>query len=191
MTAPNLRPAAFLDRDGTVIEERDYLADPDGVALIAGAAEAIRSLSGAGLAVVIVTNQSGIARGLYSEADYHAVAERLGEVLANLRAPVEAVYYCPHHPDFSGPCDCRKPGTGMYLQAARELGLDPAGSFYVGDRVKDVTPAQRLGGEGILVRTGYGAVEEPRVPSGVTVVDDLAGAARLILARLQPNARKR
>ena len=145
----------------------------------------------AGLAVVIVTNQSGIARGLYSEADYHAVAERLGEVLDSVGAPVEAVYYCPHHPDFTGPCDCRKPGTGMYLQAARELGLDPARSFFVGDRVKDVTPGLRLGGHGILVRTGYGAEEEPRAPDGVSVVDDLPGAARLMVARLGAHPRKR
>ena len=192
MTDPHaFRAAAFLDRDGTVIEERDYLADPGGVTLVPGAAAAIRSLSAVGLAVVIVTNQSGIARGLYSEADYHAVAQRLNEVLERAGAPVDAVYFCPHHPDATGPCDCRKPGTGMYLQAARELDLDLARSFFVGDRVKDVAGGLELGGEGILVRTGYGMMEEPRVPGGVAVVDDLPGAARLIVASLEADRRKR
>jgi D-glycero-D-manno-heptose 1,7-bisphosphate phosphatase len=176
------RPAVFLDRDGTVIQEREYLADPAGVVLVAGAAGAVAALREAGFAVVVVTNQSGIARGLYGEDDYHAVAARLDELLERAAAPVDATYYCPHHPDFTGPCDCRKPGLGMYEHATRALGLDPARSFYVGDRVKDVLPALALGGQGILVRTGYGAEEEEGAPPGVVVVDDLAAAAALILS---------
>ena len=180
MTA-GARPAVFLDRDGTIIVDADYLADPDRVILIPGAADAIRRLKDDGLAVVIVTNQSGIARGLYSESDYHAVAERLEHVLAAAGTPVDATYWCPHHPDFSGPCDCRKPGTGMHLRAAREHGLDPASSWYVGDKPTDLLPALALGGRGILVRTGFGRESEDRLPAGCAVADDLPAAAELIL----------
>lgn len=176
------RPAVFLDRDGTLIQEREYLADPAGVVLVEGAAGAVAALREAGFAVVVVTNQSGIARGLYGEDDYRAVAARLNELLERAAAPVDATYYCPHHPDFTGPCDCRKPGLGMYEQASDALGLNPGRSFYVGDRVKDVQPALALGGTGILVRTGYGAEEEERAPPGVAVVDDLPAAAALILS---------
>jgi len=175
------RRAVFLDRDGTLIEEAHYLADPDRVRLVAGAAEALERLRTAGYALILVTNQSGIARGIYSAEDYHAVAARLDEVLEQSGVPVDGTYYCMHHPDHTGPCDCRKPGTGMYERAARELGLDPAASWYVGDKVTDVLPAQALGGKGVLVRTGYGRDHEEHLPVGVVAVDDLAEAAALIL----------
>lgn len=182
-----LRRAVFLDRDGTLIVEREYLADPEGVAFVPGAEEAIRRLREAGLVVVVVTNQSGIARGLYTEEAYHAVAQRLDELLARASAPVDATYYCPHHPDLTGPCDCRKPSTGMYRAAARDLGLDLACSFYVGDRLKDVLPALELGGKGILVRTGYGREEEKALPAGAEVVDDLTAAVELIGISISDN----
>jgi D-glycero-D-manno-heptose 1,7-bisphosphate phosphatase len=175
------RPAAFLDRDGTVVREADYLADPERVELIPGAASAIRRLAEAGLAVVLVTNQSGIARGLYSEDAYHTVAKRVDELLRSAGAAVDATYYCPHHPDYGGACDCRKPATGLYRRAAREHGLDLPASYYVGDKLTDVLPAVALGGQGILVRTGYGAAAEPSLPSGFWAADDLPGAAALIL----------
>ncbi len=175
------RPAVFLDRDGTLIEQKDYLADPDGVVLIPGVTAALASLEAAGYAVVVITNQSGIARGLYGEPAYHAVAERLNRILAESGTPVDGTYYCPHHPDWSGPCECRKPGTGMYRQAAHDLGLDLAASWYVGDKLSDIVPAVELGGRGILVRTGYGRDYEPRLPAGMIAVDDLAAAARHIL----------
>jgi D,D-heptose 1,7-bisphosphate phosphatase len=175
------RAAAFLDRDGTVVRDAHYLADPDRVELIPGAASAIRRLGDAGLAVVLVTNQSGIARGLYGEDAYHAVAQRLDELLRAQGADVDGTYYCPHHPDHSGPCDCRKPATGLYRRAAREHGLDLPASYYVGDKLTDVLPAVALGGQGILVRTGYGAATEPSLPSGFWAADDLTGATELIL----------
>jgi len=176
------RPAVFIDRDGTLVVERDYLADPAGVELVGGAADALGALHDAGYALVVVTNQSGIARGLYTEADYRRVAARLDHVLEGQGVPVDATYHCPHHPDFTGPCSCRKPGTGMYEQAARDLDLDLAASWYVGDKVADVLPALALGGRGILVRTGYGAEQEGDVPNAVAVVDDLGAAARFVLA---------
>jgi len=170
----------FIDRDGTIIEERGYLADPEGVALIPGAAEALKSLREAGLGLVVVTNQAGIARGFYSEREYRAVAGRLDEVLREVGAPVDLTLHCPHHPDFGEPCDCRKPSTGMYRRAAAALRLDLEKSYYVGDKIGDVLPAAELGGRGLLVRTGYGIDEEPSVPEGVVVVDDLHAAARRI-----------
>ena len=176
------RRAVFLDRDGTLIEEGIYLSDPERVVLLPGAAVALSELRAAGFALVVVTNQSGIARGLYGEAEYHAVAGRLDDVLAEANSPVDATLYCPHHPDFGPACECRKPATGMYRQAAAQLGLNLADSYYVGDRVLDVAPARELGGVGVLVRTGYGADEAARVPAGTAVVDDLGGAARLILS---------
>jgi D-glycero-D-manno-heptose 1,7-bisphosphate phosphatase len=174
-----LRAAAFLDRDGTIIEEREYLADPEGVALLAGAAQALRSLQNAGYALVVVTNQSGIARGYYREEEYQRVQARLEELLAREGVALDGSYYCPHHPDFTGRCDCRKPGTALYRRAARELGLHLAGSIYVGDRLSDVLPALELGGRGFLVATGYGAGEAAQAPSRVTVVPDLAGVAAI------------
>ncbi|HUH14048.1 MAG TPA: HAD family hydrolase [Longimicrobiales bacterium] len=172
----------FVDRDGTLIEERDYLADPAGVALLPGAAAGLRRLARAGLALVLVTNQSGIARGRYGEAEYARVQARLEALLASEGVRLDGAYHCPHHPDFTGPCDCRKPQPGLFVRAARELGLDLTGSTAVGDRLRDVVPVLALGGKGILVRTGYGREEEPSAPTGVTVVDDLEAAARRILS---------
>ncbi len=177
------RPAVFLDRDGTVIEEREYLSDPAGVSLIPGTTSAIRSLREAGYAIVIVTNQSGIARGLYTEADYHRVAARLEALLTEEGASPDATYYCPHHPDHGEACECRKPGTGMHRQAAASLELDLARSVYVGDKVSDLLPGLELGGRAILVRTGFGRLSEPELPSGAEVADTLFAAAVLIRDR--------
>lgn len=181
-TRPISRRAVFLDRDGTLIQERDYLADPEGVSLLPGVPEALRLLAEGGFALVVVTNQSGIARGLYTLDDYYAVAHRLDADLRRTGVELDATYFCPHHPDLTGPCECRKPNTGMYVQAARDLGLDLSDSFFVGDRQKDVVPAATLGGTGILVRTGYGLEEEVAVGEGTIVVDSLLDAARLILS---------
>ena len=176
-----LRPAVFVDRDGTLMVERHYLSHPDGVVLVPGAGAALRLLAGAGYVLVVVTNQSGIARGIYTLEEYYAVAERVDLVLAEAGVAVDGTYFCPHHPDITGPCDCRKPDTGMYLQAAKELGVDLERSWYVGDKVTDVLPALALGGRGVLVRTGYGREQEMIASDDVPVVDDLGAAARLIV----------
>jgi len=176
MAAPSLRPAAFLDRDGTVIVEREYLSDPGGVVLVPGALEALRIFRDAGFALVIVTNQSGIGRGLYTEADYQAVRLRLDELLGEAGVGLDGSWHCPDDPR-SGDVPCRKPNTGMHRAAAAALGLDPARSLFIGDRVGDVLPALEFGGRGILVRTGYGREHEERVPPGTLVVDDLLAAA--------------
>jgi D-glycero-D-manno-heptose 1,7-bisphosphate phosphatase len=145
------RAAVFLDRDGTIIRDEHYLADPDGVVLLPGAGRAIQRLNKAELPVVVVTNQSGIARGMLNEAQFEQVTARLDQLLAATGARIDATYMCPHHPDYTGACECRKPGTLLYQRAARDLGLDLEGSWYIGDKLRDVSPARALGGHGILV----------------------------------------
>jgi len=145
------RAAAFLDRDGTIIYDRDYLADPAQLELLPGAADAIRRLNHADVPVIVVTNQSGIARGLLTTDEYERVSERLTEVLRGEGAWVDASYMCPHHPDFTGACDCRKPADGMFRRASAEHSLDPSGSLFVGDRWRDVVPGADLCGLAILV----------------------------------------
>jgi D-glycero-D-manno-heptose 1,7-bisphosphate phosphatase len=180
--SPTRRPAVFLDRDGTLIVESYYLADPDRVELVPGSVDALQALRAAGYALVVVTNQSGIALGLYGEREYREVAARLAAVLTASGVALDGTYFCPHHPDRTGPCDCRKPATGMHRRAAAELGLDPRASWYVGDKISDVLPAGELGGRGILVRTGYGSAVAPQeIPEGVVVLDDLSAAARHIV----------
>ncbi len=176
-------PAVFLDRDGTLIVEREYLSDPHGVELLPGVASALREFQAAGFKLVVITNQSGIARGYYTAADYEAVQARVEQLLAEQGITINAAFYCPHHPDFTGPCDCRKPGLALYQTAARNLGLDLARSIYVGDRIADVLPAQATGGRAMLVRTGYGAEESKLAPAWVDVVDDLPSVARQIVGK--------
>jgi D-glycero-D-manno-heptose 1,7-bisphosphate phosphatase len=180
-----MRRAAFVDRDGTITLERDYLADPEGAVLAPNAAAGLRRLSTAGFALVVVTNQSGIARGLYGADDFAAVQRRVERLLAEEGVTLDGVYHCPHHPDFTGWCDCRKPALGLYRRAAGALGLDLARSLYIGDRLKDVLPAAAAGGRGILVRTGFGVEQAADAPPDVAVVDDLLAASRLAAAQLQ------
>jgi len=175
-----LRPAVFLDRDGTIIQEMEYISDPRDVVLIPGAVEALRLLRDQGFALVLVTNQSGIARGLFTVDDYHAVARRLETLLDEEGVRLDDVRFCPHHPRFTGECPCRKPATGMHRASAEALGLDLQRSHFVGDRITDLLPALELGGEGILVRTGFGRDEEGDLPGTFRVADDLLHAARLL-----------
>ena len=168
------RPAVFLDRDGTIIEDTGYVADPAAVRLLPRAADAIARLNRAGVAAIVVTNQSGIARGLFDEAAYAAVTRRLDALLAAEGGRIDARYHCPHHPDFTGPCECRKPGSLLYRRAAAEHGLHLPHCWWVGDRLRDVIPAERLGGRGLLIGPAEAAVPVP-------VVLDLRAAVDLIL----------
>jgi D-glycero-D-manno-heptose 1,7-bisphosphate phosphatase len=145
------RRAVFLDRDGTIIEDRQYIGRPDDVVLLPGAAEAIRRLNEGGVLAIVITNQSGIARRLFGEREYEAVRARLDELLTARGAHLDATYMCPHHPDFTGACDCRKPGRRLFEQATAEHGIDMARSFGIGDKWRDVAPVVELGGQGILV----------------------------------------
>jgi len=181
--------AVFLDRDGTVVEEIGYLDRVDRVSLYPWSIDAIRALNRSGFRVVLVTNQSGIARGFLTEAIVDEVHRHLASLLAAGGALIDAYYYCPHHPDgtveaYARPCECRKPGRGLVDRAAEEFGIDPRRSFVVGDRWLDVALAHAVGGRGILVRTGCGAAEErrpPAAPPADAIVDNLVGAVGWIL----------
>jgi len=175
--------AVFLDRDGTIVEDPGFLHEPEKVKLLPGAAAAIRRLNAVDYRVVIVTNQSGIARGRYTVDDYEAVQRRLGELLAAHGARIDGAYFCPHHPQLSGPCDCRKPGLKLFREAAEAFDIDFSRSWWVGDRLSDVQPARLLGGRGILVATGEGNLHQGQARAlGVMVVADLARAVAEILA---------
>jgi D-glycero-D-manno-heptose 1,7-bisphosphate phosphatase len=147
------RPAAFLDRDGTIIRDTVYIRDPKDVELLPDAAAAIRRLNERSIVVVVVTNQSGIGRGLLSPAEYEAVRARIDAELAEYGARIDATFMCPHHPDAPGGCDCRKPGLGMYRQAIGEFNLDAKRSLFVGDRWRDVAASVALGGFATLLDT--------------------------------------
>jgi D-glycero-D-manno-heptose 1,7-bisphosphate phosphatase len=170
------RPAVFLDRDGTVIAERHYLADPEGVELLPGVARGLGRLAEAGYALVVVTNQSGIARGYFAESDYRAVRDRLDRELAAHGIALDATYHCPHYPDADGPCPCRKPAPGLFLRAAADLGLDLRRSVLVGDSARDVAPAAELGARAVMVGAG-----EEMPPPGVPRARDLDAVADRIL----------
>ncbi len=143
--------AAFLDRDGTLIRDAHFLRDPALVELLPGVPVALQALAAAGFALVVVTNQSGIARGLLTEAEYDAVRAQLDALLAAHGVTLTGSYHCPHEPERSGPCECRKPGTLLHRRAAADHDLDLTHSVYLGDRWRDVAPARALGGRGILI----------------------------------------
>lgn len=154
----------FLDRDGTINEEVDFLTNPDELHLIDGADEAIREANRLGLKVFVITNQSGVARGFLNEARLHTIHEALLASLKTHGARLDAIYYCPHHPELGTPpyrivCDCRKPNIGMLKQAVKEFGVDLSRSYVIGDRMIDVQTAHAAGATPILVLTGYGKDE--------------------------------
>lgn len=153
---PPRRRAVFLDRDGTIIEDVGYLRDPDDARLLPGVAGAIRRLNERGLPVIVATNQSGIARGILSEDDYQVTEKRVDALLQAEGAKIDAHYFCPHLPELTGPCDCRKPGVLLYRQAAEQFGLDLPGSWWIGDRLRDVLPAETFSARGILVHNDAG-----------------------------------
>ena len=129
----------------------DFPRSADDVRLMPGAVEAIRRLNDARWPVIVVTNQSGIARGLLTHEDYDAVRNRMEALLSTDGARIDASYMCPHHPDFTGACECRKPGTLLFRRAATDHDLDTGASWFVGNRLRDVSPARTLGGHGVLV----------------------------------------
>ncbi len=157
--------AVFLDRDGTVNAEVGYLSDLNQLKLIPGVGEAVRRLNAAGLKVVLVTNQSGIARGYFTESFVRETHALLEQMLQKKGARLDGIYYCPHHPragnsHYTTACDCRKPGTGLIDRAALDLAIDVKKSFVVGDKWSDVELGQRAGARSILVRSGF-APDDP------------------------------
>lgn len=185
------RRTVFLDRDGTINEEVHYLRRAEDVRLIPGAARAIARLNAAGLMVVVVSNQSGLARGIFDEADLASVQVRLNRLLAQEDARVDAYYFCPHLPDgvvehYACRCDCRKPAPGLVLQATAEMGLTLEGSFMVGDRLRDVACGHAAGLISVLVNSGHDD-GEPRDAGERPdhVARDLEDAVDWILAQVK------
>jgi D-glycero-D-manno-heptose 1,7-bisphosphate phosphatase len=186
-----MKPAVFIDRDGTIIDEMGYVVPGSDVRVYPFSAAAIARLSEAGFPVVVITNQGGIALGMYDHAFVEQTHQRLADTLARSGAPITAWYFCPHHPEgtvaeFTCACECRKPNTGLLDAAARDLDLDLSRSWVIGDQWRDIELARRAGARGILVRTGYGGGLEHNWPKDVerppVVCDDLMAAARHILA---------
>jgi D-glycero-D-manno-heptose 1,7-bisphosphate phosphatase len=180
-----LRRAAFLDRDGTIIHDVDYISRPEDVRLLPGAAEAVRSLNDADVPVIVVSNQSGIGRGYSTYEDYERVQARIEALLRAGEAYVDATYICPHSPADPSSCPCRKPAVGLFEQAAREHGLDLAGSWYAGDKWRDVQPGLTLHGQGFLIRAPSTPPEDlERAQKKGVVRDSLGDVAREIIATL-------
>jgi D-glycero-D-manno-heptose 1,7-bisphosphate phosphatase len=178
--------AVFLDRDGTVNLEKEYLHRTEEFEFIPGAPEAIRLLKDAGFLVIVVTNQSGIGRGYYDEADVHRLHRFMDEELKRHGAAVDAYYLCPHHPlhgigEYRRECGCRKPLPGMLLEAADDFSIDLAASFIIGDKMADIEAGRAAGCRPLLVATGYGENESARLPAGVPVYNDVLAAARAII----------
>ncbi len=192
------RPAVFLDRDGTIVREVDYLRSSRQLRLLPHAAEAIRRLNDAGLAVVVATNQSGVARGLLTEQDLARVNELLVKRLARHGARLDGIYFCPHHPtaglkQYRRRCPCRKPAPGMLLRAAQELDLDLGRCFAVGDSRRDLIAGRAAGCRTVLVRTGYGqrtAAESAEPLPADHMADDLLAAVGWILEQEGPRPRR-
>jgi D-glycero-D-manno-heptose 1,7-bisphosphate phosphatase len=184
-----MKPAVFLDRDGTMLEEAGYLDRLERLVFFPFAVDAIRLLNRGGFAVVVITNQSGVGRGLYEEEFVRRAHQVVADRVTAGGGRIDGFYYCPHHPlaeieRYRRVCDCRKPGPGMLRRAATELDLDLSRSIAIGDKWTDVQAGVAAGGGGILVRTGYGRSSEAHPRPGaqpLTVADDLIAAAAWIL----------
>ncbi|MGH7293068.1 MAG: D-glycero-alpha-D-manno-heptose-1,7-bisphosphate 7-phosphatase [Myxococcota bacterium] len=184
MTRAEARPFAFLDRDGTLLEEREYAHRPSDYAALPGAHEAVARLRALGYGVAVITNQSGIGRGLFSAADYARFEARMLADFAAHGAPLDASYHCPHVPEDG--CACRKPGTALVLRAAREQPIDLARSLVIGDKASDVELARNLGCAAVLLRTGHGAEHVARVPAGTAIARDVLDAVSRFVPAIAP-----
>ncbi len=187
--ARGARPAVFLDRDGTLVVERGYLSDPDDLELLPGVPAALRNLKAAGYALIVVSNQSGVGRGLFPRSRVYQAMARLRVALRAHGVEIDAIYFCPHRPEEG--CACRKPGVALLERAAEDLQLSLAQSVMIGDKLLDAETGRNAGARGVLVRTGYGRDEEARL-GGVEpgrrpdrVCDDLAAAAKGLLSDLE------
>ncbi len=195
------RPGVFLDRDGTIIHDAGYLRRVEDMELYPSAAQAIRLLNQSGRLVVVVTNQSGVARGILDEDAVSSIHAALQTDLEHQGARIDRFYYCPHLPNapvasFSRECDCRKPNPGMVLAAARDLNIDLSRSYLIGDKPTDIETAHRAGCASVLVRTGYGAEAaekqgdsqtrrrgDKETPAPDHIAEDLLDAVQWILSR--------
>ena len=177
--------AVFMDRDGTINEEVGYLSRMDDLKVYPRAIEAIRLINAAGMKAVVITNQSGIARGYITEDFVRSVHERINELLGAEGARIDGFYFCPHHPIhgngiYKQDCNCRKPKPGLLLQAAAEMDIDLARSYMIGDMLKDIEAGKKAGAKGILVKTGYGsAIVRTDMPA--YIAEDILDAVQWIM----------
>lgn len=179
------KPAIFLDRDGTINVERNYVHRVEDWEWIPGAIETIRAFNKAHFLVVVISNQAGVARGMYSDADIHRLHAHVDAMLAKHGARIDKYFYCPHHPEFGKDrhCTCRKPLPGLILKAQGALGIDLARSWIVGDKASDIDAGKAAGVRGILVTTGHGEKELSGLNAGELHAADLRAAGELILSR--------
>lgn len=187
--------AVFLDRDGTINLERNYLIRFEDWEFINGAVDAIKGFHELGFLVIVVTNQAGIAKGFYESCDVERLHKRVNMLLAEQGCSIDAFYFCPHHPDISGRCDCRKPAPGMILRAADDLGISLKESYMIGDKLIDVIAAADAGVMPILVKTGYGIQEAPALrvfegDSEINIADDIFSAYLYIKNEVQQKHRE-
>jgi histidinol-phosphate phosphatase family protein len=182
VTLREIRPAIFFDRDGTLIRDVGYIKNLEDVELVPHAVNAVRRMNYQLWPVIVVTNQSGIARGFLTEDDYDRARERLDDLVQERGAYITAQYHCPHHPDYTGPCECRKPGTALFEQAMAEHAINPALSVFVGDRWRDIVPARHYGARGILVpNEGTPTEEIEKARTEMEVAHTLTDVVHLIL----------
>ncbi|MGZ6249747.1 MAG: D-glycero-alpha-D-manno-heptose-1,7-bisphosphate 7-phosphatase [Syntrophales bacterium] len=192
--------AVFLDRDGTINEEVGYLDSIDKLNLFSNAAEAIRLINESGMKAVVMTNQSGVAKGYFTEEFVRTVHGRIQEMLLEKGAFIDAFYYCPHHQTdgvgvYLQSCACRKPGAGMLIEASKELDIDLPHSYTIGDMLKDIQVARTVGAKGILVKTGYGmntiekdlASEYPEICQPSYIAEDILDAVKWIMKDRKKN----
>jgi len=189
--------AVFMDRDGTISEETDYLKDPCDLNILPGALDAIRLINENQIKAVVITNQSGVARGYFSEEMVEKIHLRLMELLGEKGVFLDGIYYCPHHPEVGPPqyrkkCNCRKPALGMLNLASTELEIDLSHSYVIGDKLTDIEPAYKVGAKGILVLTGYGKDEMESLNEGAKrqphyIARDILEAVNWILQDLHLN----
>lgn len=178
--------ALFLDRDGTIIVEKDFIKDPLDVELIDGAAQALKLAIDHGFRLFIITNQSGVARGIMTEDDVRKVNARVQTLFTPHGVRFSGAFYCPHHPSVSGLCACRKPGRGMIDLALQDHDIDLSRSYVIGDRWLDVGVGQNVGAGTVMIRTGYGAIEEKALPEDIHpdfIADDIVQAIDWIIEK--------
>jgi len=177
--------AVFIDRDGTINVNVEYLDNPDGFQMYIGVAEGIKLLKDNGFKIIVITNQSGIARGYFSEKTLEKIHERMKKELLKKGATLDAIYYCPHHPDDN--CDCRKPNTGLFKKAVKDFDIDTSRSFIIGDMTIDVEAGHRMGLKTILVPERKDVVKKEMKESKIKpdfVCDDFYTGARWIIDRI-------
>ena len=175
--------ACFLDRDGTINIEVSYLHEPEKLILEKNVPQALKLLQDNNFKLIVITNQAGVARGMYEEKDITAVHKKMDEILAQYDVKIDAYYYCMHHPDFNGKCDCRKPGTLLFQKAAEDFNLDLEKSFMVGDRLSDIEAGENAKcRKSYLVMSGYAQKTIDKYPDRkFNIASDLLDAANQII----------